>query len=114
MKQASCVEIQLPLAARVQLLLQQYPHLVNHPDVLKAKLQLLKPRYGREKLNQWYQLIDAGQWKHSCKTFLQSHRPHLYPINGGFYQGESAISAGFIGCSIDNVDSLLPEFVPTS
>jgi len=35
MKQASCVEIQLPLAARVQLLLQQYPHLVNHPDVLK-------------------------------------------------------------------------------
>jgi len=39
-RQTSCVEIQLPLAARVQLLLQQYPHLVNHPDVLKAKLQL--------------------------------------------------------------------------
>jgi len=30
--------IQLPLAARVQLLLQQYPHLVNHPDVGKAAI----------------------------------------------------------------------------
>jgi len=108
--------IQLPLAARVQLLLQQYPHLVNHPDVLKAKLQLLKPRYGREKLNQWYQLIDAGQWKHSCKTFWSHYDPTYTQSMGGFYQGgTSAISAGFIGCSIDNlVDSLLPEFVPTS
>jgi len=87
MKQTSCVEIQLPLAARVQLLLQQYPHLVNHPMFLKAKLQLLKPRYGREKLNQWYQLIDAGQWKHSCKTFY-SHYDPTYTQSMDFYQVE--------------------------
>lgn len=78
MKQASCIEIQLPLAARVQFLLQEYPHLVTHSNVLKAKLELLKSRYGRDKLNQWYQLIDAGQWKTFVQDVLQSHYDPSY------------------------------------
>jgi len=78
MKQASCLEIQLPLAARVQFLLQEYPHLVTHPDVLKAKLELLKSRYGREKLSQWYQLIDTGQWEAFVQDVLQSHYDPSY------------------------------------
>ena len=79
----SCVEIQLPLAARVQLLLQQYSHLMTHPDVLKAKLQLLKSRYGREKLNEWYQLIDAGQWEPFVQDVLQSHYDPTYTQSMG-------------------------------
>jgi len=58
-----------------------------------------------------------GRGNIRARRFTVALRPHLYPINGaGFYQGgTSAISAGFIGCGIDNlVDSLLPEFVPTS
>ena len=78
MKQARCVEIQLPYSARVQLLLQQYPHLITHPDVLKAKLQALKSRYGRQKLNQWYQLIDTGQWENLVKDLLESHYDPTY------------------------------------
>ena len=78
MKQASCVEIQLPLSARVQLLLQEYPHLVNHQDMLKAKLQRLKSRYGRQKLDEWYQLIDAGQWENFVKDLLESHYDPTY------------------------------------
>jgi tRNA 2-selenouridine synthase len=78
MKHASCVEIQLPLDARVQLLLQEYPHLVTHHDVLKAKLQLLKSRYGRQKLNEWYHLIDAGQWETLVKNLLESHYDPTY------------------------------------
>lgn len=78
MKQASCVEIQLPFSARVQLLLQEYPHLVNHQDVLKAKLQRLKSRYGRQKLNEWCQLIDAGQWENFVKNLLESHYDPTY------------------------------------
>lgn len=78
MKQASCVEIQLPTAARVQFLLQEYPHLITHADILKAKLGLLKSRYGREKINQWYQLIDASQWHTFVEDVLQSHYDPSY------------------------------------
>ena len=118
MKQASCVEIQLALAARVQFLLQQYPHLVTYPNVLKAKLQLLKSRYGREKLNEWYQLIDAGQWETFVQNLLQCHYDPTYTQSMGrdFTKVERVLSLSDLSdASIDKlVDSLLVEFIPVS
>ncbi|MBD2770604.1 tRNA 2-selenouridine(34) synthase MnmH [Iningainema tapete] len=78
MKQASCVEIQLPVAARVQFLLQEYSHLVTYPDILKAKLAKLKYRYGGEKLREWYELIDAGKWESFVQDVLQFHYDPTY------------------------------------
>ncbi len=78
MKQANCTEIQLPLNARVQFLLKTYPHLVDNPEVLKAKLQLLKPRYGKEKINQWDKLIDGGLWSKFVQDLLQCHYDPSY------------------------------------
>ena len=78
MKQATCVEIQVPPDSRVQFLLQEYPYLKNHPHFLKAKLERLKSRYGKQKLNYWYQLIDNNQWKHFIKDLLLSHYDPTY------------------------------------
>ncbi len=78
MKQASCTEIQLPLKARVQFLLAAYPHLVDNPEILKAKLQLLKPRYGKDKINQWEQLINGGLWQEFVQDLLQFHYDPSY------------------------------------
>lgn len=94
MKQAKCVEIQLPMSSRVQFLLQAYSHLVTHPDVLKAKLERLKSRYGRQKLNQWYQLIDNEQWAAFVQDILQSHYDPTYTqsIQRDFMQVERVLS----------------------
>ncbi|MEW5857423.1 MAG: tRNA 2-selenouridine(34) synthase MnmH [Cyanobacteriota bacterium] len=78
MKQANCVEIQMPVEARIQWLLQEYPHLIAHPEVLKAKLHRLKSRYGWEKLHEWYQLIDAGQWERLVRDLLECHYDPSY------------------------------------
>ncbi len=78
MKQASCIEIQLPLDARVQFLLTAYPHLVDNPEILKAKLQLLKPRYGKDKINHWERLIDKGLWTEFVQDLLQFHYDPSY------------------------------------
>lgn len=78
MKQASCVEIQLPIATRVNFLLQEYPYLVNNPVFLKAKLELIKSRIGKQKLNQWYQFIDSEQWKKFVKDLLICHYDPSY------------------------------------
>jgi tRNA 2-selenouridine synthase len=78
MKQANCIEIQLPLDARVQFLLATYPHLVDNPEILKVKLQLLKPRYGKDKINHWGQLIDKGLWKEFVQDLLQFHYDPSY------------------------------------
>jgi len=117
MKQASCVEIQLPLAARVLLLLQQYPHLLTHPNVLKAKLQLLKSRHGRQKLNEWYKSIDTGQWETLVKDLLESHYDPTYSqsMNRDFKSVERVLALPDLSAaSIDRLlNSLLAASAPS-
>lgn len=118
MKQASSIEIQLPLAARVQFLLDEYPHLVVHLDVLKAKLALLKSRYGRDKLNYWYQLIDAGKGEAFVQDVLQSHYDPSYTqsIQRDFTKVERVLSLPDLSDASINqlIDSLMLEFMPVS
>ncbi len=85
MKQAKCVEVQLPQFARIEWLLQEYPHLVTHPDLLKHKLEHLKFRYGREKINEWYSLIDSDQWHALVGDLLTCHYDPTYNRSMGQY-----------------------------
>lgn len=78
MKQATCIEIQLPIAARVDFLLQEYPYLVNNPNFLKSKIEQLKSRIGKHKLSQWYQLIDGNHWEEFVKNLLLYHYDPSY------------------------------------
>jgi tRNA 2-selenouridine synthase len=78
MKQASCIEIELPQAARIEYLLQAYPHLVTHPNLLKNRLDRLKSRYGRKKLDEWHSLINAGQWNTLVGDLLSCHYDPAY------------------------------------
>ncbi|MBV8887971.1 MAG: tRNA 2-selenouridine(34) synthase MnmH [Chroococcidiopsidaceae cyanobacterium CP_BM_RX_35] len=114
MKQASCVEVQLPIAARVQFLLQEYPHLMTYSSALKAKLELLKSRYGWQKLHQWYQMIDSGQWEVFVKDMLECHYDPTYSrsMQRDFTQVERALSLPDLSnSSIDNfLDALLPAY----
>lgn len=113
MKQAKCVEIQLPMSSRVQFLLQTYPHLVTHPDVLKAKLEKLKSRHGRQKLHQWDQLIDTGQWATFVQDVLQSHYDPTYTqsIRRDFSKVERVLSLPDLSDTSINqlVNSLVPD-----
>jgi len=102
----------MPLAARV-LLLQQYPHLIIHTDVLKAAAITLNPAMV-EKLNR-YQLIDAGQWE----TFVQdvysltTTPPIPQSMGRDFTRVERVLSLPDLSdANINVVNYLLPEFVP--
>lgn len=78
MKQSSCIEIQVPMASRVDFIMQEYPHLVNHPDILKAKIARLKSRYGSQKIHEWNQLIATGDCPKFVENILQSHYDPAY------------------------------------
>ena len=78
MKQASCVEVQLPLEVRIEYLLQTYPHLVANPDFLKSKLKILTYRYGKAKIAQWCDLIDGGKWRDLVGDLLTHHYDPSY------------------------------------
>jgi len=114
MKHASCVEIQLPIAARIQFLLQEYPHMVTHPNVLKAKLELLKSRYGRQKLNQWYQLIEALQWETLVKDLLECHYDPTYSQSMRRYFNTIERVLCLSDLSNRSIATLLDSLIPAS
>ncbi len=78
MQQAKCVEVQLSQEARIELLLQEYPHLQEYPEVLKSKLQMLAYRHGRQKIEQWFKLIEQGKWSGLVGDLLSFHYDPAY------------------------------------
>lgn len=78
MQQAKCVEVQLSQQARIEWLLQEYPHLQDNPEVLKSKLKMLKNRHGRQKIEQWFGLIEQGNWYALVGDLLSFHYDPAY------------------------------------
>ena len=111
MKQAKCVEIQLPQSARVEWLLQEYPHLVTHPDLLKYQLQHLKSRYGWKKINEWYSLIDASQWHALVEDLLTCHYDPTYSRSMGQYNQHLERKLQITDISDTSVDGLIDVLV---
>ena len=112
MKQASCVEVQLPQQARVEFLMQEYPHLVENPDVLKQKLQRLKSRYGKQKIEEWYSLIEQEKWHKLVTDLLENHYDPAYrrSMSQTFRQVEkklqfSDLSHANVEAALDNLSS---------
>jgi tRNA 2-selenouridine synthase len=113
MKQASCVEIQLPITARVQFLLQEYPHLMAHPEILQRKLEKLKSRHGWEKFSQWHQLINTGEWELLVQDILQSHYDPTYSKSIKRYFSQSDLVLDIPDLSDNSIDSLLNTLMPS-
>lgn len=115
MKQSSCVEIKLPLSARIQFLLGEYPHLINNPEILKIKLEKLKSNCGWKKISKWYRLINNQDWESFVKDMLESHYDPTYrkSMQLNFSKVEQVVSLNDLSdSSIDNwLDSLVPSFV---
>jgi len=110
MQQSSGVEIELPLNARIQWLLQEYSQLIAHPEVVKGKLEKLKSRYGGEKIKEWYRLIDAQQGENLVGDLLVCHYDPSYnhAIHRCFPKIERVLSLPDL--SDASVTALLKEF----
>ena len=78
MKDSASVEVKVPLEARVQWLLEQYPEWVANPGILKQKLALLKSRHGTQKLTQWFGWIDQGNFAELVADLLLTHYDPAY------------------------------------
>jgi tRNA 2-selenouridine synthase len=78
MKGAPRIAVTLPVAVRVQRILDDYEYWVRNPAELKAVLQRLKKAHGQAVLDEWCALIDGGEWEALVERLLVEHYDVTY------------------------------------
>jgi tRNA 2-selenouridine synthase len=101
----------MPLAQRIEHLLEEYPHLVTHPEVLKDKLQQLKSRYGKKQLEEWNRLIDAQQCRLFIGLLLEQHYDPSYSHSFHRCYPNVQQTASLLDTSINQIDTLIDELL---
>jgi tRNA 2-selenouridine synthase len=86
------VVLEVGEAARVAHLLEVYAHFLHGAEWqlhLKQRLDVLRSRYGHEKVDAWHELADGGQWGAFTLALLREHYDPMYRA-GGRYAGAFA------------------------
>lgn len=78
LRSADSILLDVPDAARVQHLLEDYPVWLRETAELKERLGWLKQRVGGEVTGRWHDLIDAGQWPELVQALLNEHYDPSY------------------------------------
>jgi tRNA 2-selenouridine synthase len=94
MRASPCIALELSSESRVQLLMEDYAHFVQQPQLLSLQLDHLITLHGREKIKRWHALAEAGDLTNLVHELLTEHYDPAYlrSIQRNFLQLSSAQS----------------------
>ncbi|MBI5005520.1 MAG: tRNA 2-selenouridine(34) synthase MnmH [Nitrosomonadales bacterium] len=78
MRASDCLLLEAPVAARVQLLMEDYKHFLSDPALLIKRLTPLLPLHGRQVLDHWQMLAEKGNWEALVEKLLIDHYDPAY------------------------------------
>lgn len=78
MRAARCFRLEAQEPARVALLLEEYAHFVERPELLAEKLRCLEPLHGAARIDAWIEELHRGQWRALVSDLLASHYDPAY------------------------------------
>jgi tRNA 2-selenouridine synthase len=78
MRSSPCVRMEISTPDRVNLLIEDYPHLVDDTDLLAHQLSHLVPLHGREKISRWNGLAESGHTAALVEALLVEHYDPAY------------------------------------
>lgn len=73
-----CVEVKVAIDERVELLMQEYGHLLTQPEYFRAQLLRLVPLHGKAVIDQWLTLLDNGQQRELSEALMTRHYDPAY------------------------------------
>lgn len=93
MRQSPCMDLQLPLAERVALLLADYAYFVQNPAYFCRRLEALTARRGRAVVHSWVEQVNQGQFAAVVQALLTEHYDPMYAqsISRNFSQFAQAL-----------------------
>ncbi len=78
MRAGTCLRLDVPLAARVRLLTEDYVHFLDDPDTINRQLDYLAPLRGSETIAAWQALANARAWPELVAALLDQHYDPTY------------------------------------
>lgn len=78
MRAADCIALTLHTDLRVQLLMEDYAHFVQQPDLLNQQLDHLVSLHGHEKIKRWQILANTGDMQTLVHELLIEHYDPAY------------------------------------
>ena len=84
--------LEVPRASRVDFLLRDYPHFLDHPGTLSRRIDHLAPFQGRARIDRWQQWIKEQRWPELVEALLQHHYDPLYGSNSSYPAASSQLS----------------------
>ena len=78
MRASECLRVEVPDAARVGLLIDEYAHFFDDRAALIDKLGALTALHGRARIEGWVKDIEAGRWEALVAALLETHYDPAY------------------------------------
>jgi tRNA 2-selenouridine synthase len=78
MRNAPCLNLELPVEERVSLLMEDYEHFVLNTDAFCERLETLTPLRGKEVVQRWMQQAQQGELDTVVRELLISHYDPVY------------------------------------
>ena len=92
LRAAPCVQVQMPLEARIEFLLGDYDYFVQDPESFCQRLDALRELRGKAVIEGWQALGRSGQWSAVVRLLLSEHYDPIYTrsMQRNFTQFETA------------------------
>ena len=78
MREGRCFRVETSNAMRVQLLVEDYAHLIADPARLVEKLECLKDLHGEERIGRWKEQVARAAWEELVLDLLEDHYDPAY------------------------------------
>jgi tRNA 2-selenouridine synthase len=78
MRASHCVRLEVPLSARVELLIEDYAHFLDGSESINSQLAHLTSLRGHETVTAWQALANQKQWDQLVATLLEQHYDPAY------------------------------------
>ncbi len=78
MRASPCIRVELSVAHRVQLLMEDYPHLIDDIDLLSQQLSHLVPLHGHQRIHDWIEMAKTGNTTSLVEALLVEHYDPAY------------------------------------
>ncbi len=78
MHASPCIRLEVPLAARVQLLTEDYAHFLHDPETIRHQLGYLTALRGSETITAWQALASRQAWPELVAALLEQHYDPAY------------------------------------